>query len=64
MVEIYFDEKEAEEVQAAMIRCDFAVNKVRENRLNRKDADELVRATLALLNKMRVIHNSHLMESR
>lgn len=45
-------------LDAMMNRCDRAVGLVRENRLNRKDADELVRATLNLIGEIRLIRNT------
>lgn len=44
-------------IQEKMYRCDRAVALVRGNRLNRKDANELINATLNLLNEIRLQHN-------
>jgi hypothetical protein len=54
-----FNDEEARSIHAKMARCDLAIGKVRENRLNRKDADELVRAVMSLTNEIRVIDNFH-----
>jgi len=41
-----------------MYRCDRAIGLLRDNRLNRKDANELINATLNLLCEMRQQHNA------
>ena len=45
-----------------MHRCDLAIGRLRENRLNRKDANELINATLNLLCEMRQQHNAKWVE--
>jgi hypothetical protein len=40
-----------------MFRVDRAIGKLRENRLNRKDADEMVAATMSLMNIIRLKQN-------
>lgn len=40
-----------------MFRVDRAIGKLRENRLNRKDADELIAASMNLMNIIRLKQN-------
>lgn len=46
-----------EDLNVHMFRVDRAIGKLRENRLNRKDADEMVAATMSLMNIIRLKQN-------
>jgi hypothetical protein len=47
-----------DELAQLMFRCDRAIGKLREERLSRRNADELIGATMSLMNRIRVEQNS------
>lgn len=47
-----------EELALLMFRCDRAIGKLREERLSRRNADELIGATMSLMNRIRVEQNA------
>lgn len=50
--------EDQERIEQCMARCDSAVNAIRNNRLSRKHADELVGAVMSLTNNIRIVENS------
>lgn len=47
-----------DELAQLMFRCDRAIGKLREERLSRRNANELIGATMSLMNRIRVEQNS------
>lgn len=47
-----------DELAQLMFRCDRAIGKLRGERLSRRNADELIGATMSLMNRIRVEQNA------
>lgn len=59
--DVTFTARDMAELDAAMYRCDRAVGNLRERRLTRRDANELIGAVLSLTNRLRLIRNTRLL---
>jgi hypothetical protein len=53
-----------DELDNLMYRCDRAIGKLREERLSRSNATEMIGATMSLMNRLRQDRYTRMVESR